>query len=519
MNRMRAIPSVLLMFAALVAGGWMVQRAMRGNGERAVRQSARLLESVMDRVRESYVDPVSDDAMWERALVGMVRELGDPNSAYLSPERLERLNRETANTYLGVGMLVDARDGRITVLQPRAGSPAERAGLQPGDRIVEIDGRSTQGWTVEEARQALRGPLGTRVPIAVERGQGARFRVALERADIRVNAVARAMVLDGSVGYVAVFTFSDSTEAELESAVDSLVRAGARSLVLDLRGNPGGLLAQGIGVADLFLAPGKRIVSTRGRTPQTNAVYVDDSDERWGTLPLVVLVNGATASAAEIVAGALQDHDRALVMGRTTYGKGSAQAVYPLENGAGLKLTNSRWFTPLGRSIEVGPPDEVRLADADTSRPVFRTTSGRAVYGGGGIVPDVFAGEVATDPAERRFYAELGDAASVWRQVLSTQAAALIRSGVIRDSLFAVDAGWRALVRAESQRHRLRIPSVMFDEVGALVDRQLGHEIARQAFGVPYANRRLVRSDSVVRRAAELLRRVREPQQVFSAAE
>lgn len=515
MNRMRLLPSAALLFAGLLAGGWLVQRAVRGGGGET-RERAQLLESVMERVRESYVEPVSEDSLWELALSGMVQQLGDPNTAYLSPERLERLNRQMSNTYLGVGLQVDVRDGWITVLSPRPGSPAERAGLQMGDRIAEIDGKHAEGWTVEEARRALRGPLGSKVTVVVERGQGGRRSFTLERADIRLNAVTRATVLDGGVGYVAVGTFSDSTEVELVHAVDSLRGAGATSLVLDLRGNPGGLLSQGVAVADLFLAPGQRIVSTKGRIPQANAVFVDETPERWSALPVVVLVNGGTASAAEIVAGALQDNDRALVMGRTTYGKGSAQAVYTLENGAGLKLTNARWFTPLGRSIEVAPPDEERLADADTARPVFRTSTGRAVLGGGGIVPDRPAGDSVPNPAERRFLAEFDEAGfERWREVLGTQAAGLIRSGAVQDSLFTVAPQWRAQLLTSLQRRGIRVSAESFTQASALVDRALANEIARQAFGVPYSQRRTVRADSVVRRAAEILRRAKGPAAVF----
>ncbi|MEX2182736.1 MAG: S41 family peptidase [Gemmatimonadaceae bacterium] len=513
---MRLLPSAVLVGAALVAGGWLVQNAVRGEARRE-RDGARLLDAVMERLREAYVDTIAEDELWTYAVTGMLAGLGDPNSAYLTPERLERLGQSAANSYRGVGLQVDIRDGWITVAQPRPGSPAERAGLQPGDRLIEVDGRSMQGWTVEEARNALRGPLGTTVPVVIERGQGNRIPVRLKRADIRVSAVPRAMVLSGGVGYVAVTAFSDSTEAELVAAVESLRTAGATSMIVDLRGNPGGLLTQGVGVADLFLDAGKRIVTTRGRVPEANAAYVDETAERWPEMPMVVLVNGATASAAEIVAGALQDHDRALVMGRVTFGKGSAQAVYPLDNGAAIMLTHARWFTPLGRSLEVAAENELRLADADTARPVFRTVSGRAVYGGGGIVPDRIVGDSAPDPDERRFFAELGADVPRWREALTAQARALIAEGAIRDSLFVVRPEWRARVRAQLVRFGLRVPATAFAEVPALVDRSLGNEIARQAFGIPYAQRRQVRADSVVQRAAELLRRSRTPMSVFAA--
>ncbi len=512
--KLRLLPSAVLIIAALLSGGWLVQRAVSGR-DTSAREGAALLEAVMTRVRENYVSEVPEEDLWELAARGMVDALDDPNTAYLTPERLERLERLAANAYRGVGMSVDVRDGWIVVTQPRAGSPAERAGLQVGDRLIEVEGKSMAGWTVGEARQALQGPLGSSVELVVDRN-GSRHRVTLERADIRRSAVARATLLDGGVGFLAITTFSDSTEAEVIATVDSLRRLGARSLIVDLRGNPGGLLTQGVEVADLFLGPGQRIVSTKGRVAQANAVYVDETRERWPDLPVAVLVSAGTASAAEIVAGALQDHDRALIIGRTTYGKGSAQAIYPLENGAALQMTNARWFTPLGRSIEVASEDEVPLADADTSRPVFRTSTGRAVYGGGGIVPDVVAGDSAAPLEERRFFAELAGDFQAWRDLVDREAAALIRRGAVRDSLFTVQPAWRARLRAAVQRTHLRLTLATFDEASAVVDRELGREIAQQAFGIPYQQRRQVRRDPVVQRAAEVLRRAREPKQVFA---
>ncbi|MBL8996803.1 MAG: S41 family peptidase [Gemmatimonadetes bacterium] len=515
MRKDRFLPTVALMLAALFAGGWLVQRAVRGGEARSAREGAVLLDKVMQRVRERYVEPVEEERLWALTMQGLLEQLGDPNTTYLTPERLERLTRTASNSYAGVGLSLDVRGGWVVVAQPRAGGPAERAGLLAGDRLIEVDGRSMKGWTVGEAVEALRGPVGSTVTVVTERAQGTRLRFTLQRADIRLRAVARAMVLDGGVGYLAITTFSDSTESEVTSTVDSLRAAGARSIVLDLRGNPGGLLAQGVRVADLFLANGQRIVTTQGRVAQANASYVDESAERWADLPIVVLVNHGTASAAEIVAGALQDHDRALVVGRPSYGKGSAQAIYPLDNGAALSLTNARWYTPLGRSIEFPRPGEQRLADADTARPVFRTSAGRAVYGGGGIVPDVLAGDSALVPPERRFFAELGEDRQRFEEALRAEAAALIRAGAARDSLFRVQPAWRERIVAVLGRDRLRVDPATIESIGPYLDRALGTEIARQAFGASYAQRRTLRDDIVVQRAAEILRRAKVPRDVF----
>lgn len=516
LGRFKLIPPTALIAGALLAGVWMVARALDRDARRE-EEGARLLDTVMERVRDTYVEPVDENALWQGAIAGMLDQLGDPNSAYITPERLDRLRLSASNAYRGVGLQVDVLDGWITVAQPRPGSPAERAGLQTGDRLVELDGKSMRGWTVAEARNALRGPAGSTVKLVVERGSGTRIAATLERADIRIRAVARAVVLSGGVGYVAVTTFSDSTESELISVMDSLRSAGATSLVLDLRGNPGGLLEQGIGVADMFLGPEKQIVTTRGRVADANHTYVDSTAERWSGMPIAVLIDGNTASAAEIVAGALQDNDRAVLVGRVTYGKGSAQVVYPLDNGAAISLTQARWFTPLGRSLEVAPPDEERLADADTARPVFRTASGRRIYGGGGIVPDVVAGDSIPNAAERRFFAELGADVPKWREALTAEARALVQAGAVRDSLFTVRPEWRTRVQRRARSMGLRVTSDTFEEAHAYVDRALGNEVARQGFGIPYSQRRLVRADSVVQRAAQLLRRARSPMDVFVA--
>jgi carboxyl-terminal processing protease len=512
----RFLPAIGLFAAGLVAGGVLVQRAVAGGGIRSERDGAFLLDRVMERVRTSYVEDVDEERLWNLAVQGMLEQLGDPNSTYLSAERLSALSRVASNSYVGIGLSVDVRNGWVTVSQPRAGGPAERAGILAGDRLVEVDGRSMRGWTVQEARTAMQGPPGTTLRLVVERGVDTRLRMTVERAELRLRAVQRALLLDGGVGYLAVTTFSDSTEAEVAATVDSLRRAGARGIIVDLRGNPGGLLEQGVKVADLFLGEGQRIVTTKGRVAQANATFVSESGERWGDLPLVLLVNHATASAAEIVAGALQDHDRALVVGRTSYGKGSAQAIYPLDNGAALSLTNARWYTPLGRSIEFASPGEVRLADADTTRPRFRTALGRTVLGGGGIVPDVEAGDTAQVPPERRFFADLGEDAPRFGAILREEAARLRAEGAARDSGFVVLPAWRERLWARFEHERFPVVRIHHLGLDPFLDRALGNELARQGFGNAFAQRRATRTDSVVVRAAEILRRARAPRDVFS---
>ena len=501
----------MILAASAIAGGWFVQRALRRQSSTPT-ASARLLASVMERVRDSYVDSLSVDELWRRAAIGLVDELGDPNSTYLPPDRLKKLTEATSGLYSGVGIQADRREGYVVVLAVRPNSPAEHAGVQAGDRLVEADGKPMMGWTMEEARNAMRGPPGTKLRLTVERGL-AKIPFTIERGEIHVSSVSRALVLDGRVGYVLLSTFSDSAREELTRTVDSLRAAGATSLILDLRNNPGGLLNQGVSIADMFLDKGQEIVEVRARGQKRETTFMDSTGQKWPTMPVAVVVNAGTASAAEIVAGALQDHDRALVLGRTSYGKGSAQNVFELEGGGGLKLTTARWYTPSGRSISKALKSDtaVRPINDRAERPVFKTDGGRKVFGGGGIAPDLAAGDSAPPLAERNFVLALGSSAATFREVMKNYAAAELRRGTLKDTLFTVTPAMRDGLYKAAAAKGVDVPRPIYDDAQSLVDRQLGNELARQAFGLGYAGRRLVRNDKVVQRAAELLRRAADP--------
>jgi carboxyl-terminal processing protease len=519
MTRARAITITAVLSGAALTGGWFVQRGLAVRGPRgktlSEAEGAKLFDAVLRRVEDVWVDSMSAEELYQRAAAGLVQQLGDPNTTFLSPDRLHKLREVVSGSYIGVGMSVDSRDGWITVVAPRPGSPAERAGIRAGDRLAELDGQPMKSWTVEEARNTLRGPLGSTVNLVIERN-GARIPLTLERSDIHVRSVQRATILDDRVGYAAVASFTDSTNREVAETVDSLVKAGATSLTLDLRNNPGGLLAQGVAVAELFLDPGQKVVSTKGRTAAANAAYKATSPQRWPNLPMVILVNAGTASAAEIVAGALQDHDRAIVLGRPSYGKGSAQAVIGLANGAALKLTDALWYTPAGRSIDRAharhPASETL---PDTARPRYKTDRGRVVFGGGGIVPDLSSGDSVVPQAERAWVAAVGPRVPIFRDALSAFSAQVVRSGAVKDPDFKVtpemrDGFWRAM-----KAKNLAVPRDVFDDAHDAIDRVVGAEIALQAFGVAGAQHRAVLLDPVVAQAARLLRGVSAPSALF----
>lgn len=516
MRRHRLIFTLLTLAAGAIAGGWLVQRGLRKSARGDV-NGMQLLASVMERVRASYVDSLSADELWRRAAIGLVDELGDPNSTYLPPDRLKRLAEATSGVYSGVGIEANRREGYVVVLAVRPNSPAEHAGVQAGDRLVEAEGQAMKGWTMEEARNTMRGAPGSTLRLVVERGP-ARIPFTIRRGEIHVASISRAMVLEGRVGYALLSTFSDSARLELTRTVDSLVAAGARSLILDLRNNPGGLLNQGVAITDMFLDKGQEIVEVRSRGQRREMLIVDSTAQRWPSLPVAVIINGGTASAAEIVAGALQDHDRALVLGRTSYGKGSAQNVFELEGGGGLKLTTARWYTPSGRSIS-------RAARADSApqriddraeRPVFKTDGGRRVFGGGGISPDLLAGDSVPLPGERAFILSLGAAAARFRESVNDLAASLVRRGAVQDTAFVVLPAMRQELLVLATQRGIDVSRTAYDEASSLVDRQLGNELARQAFGLPFAGRRAVRNDKVVQRAASLLRAAVDPRALLA---
>jgi carboxyl-terminal processing protease len=349
----------------------------------SARGAHRLLDEVENRIRREYVDKVPDTAFDEAAVKGILAGL-DPHSSFLDAEQYDEMRATTTGSYSGVGIEVSADDGRVVVVTPIEGSPAARAGVHAGDAILAVDGRPVTADRLEETIARMRGAAGTRVRLAIGRtGEPEPLLFTLERGEVHVHTV-RAEPLPGEYGYVRITQFSDSTPDDLVTALSGLMqhdlkasRHALRGLVLDLRGNPGGVLESAVSVADTFLDEGL-IVRAEGRTPESRFEMAATRGDALQGQPLVVLVDGGSASGSEIVAGALRDHGRATLMGERTFGKGSVQTVIPLRDGQALKLTTSRYFTPSGVSIhERGlDPDIVigKLADDEratvAARPV-----------------------------------------------------------------------------------------------------------------------------------------------------
>lgn len=503
----------LVAVLSFVSGGWLLQGARATGGL----PGPELLGNVLNLVSRYYVDSIPDDSLYHKAAIGFLDELHDPYSSLEEGADYRGLTEQITGNYGGLGIQIDVRDGWITVVAPLPQTPAERVGIESGDQIVEVDGKSTQGIKQDQAVNTLRGKPGTVVHFKVHRpGMSQLLSFAITRELIHFRSVQPGVLFDNGVGYVALMTVSDSSASELRQEVDSLLKRGMKGLILDLRSNPGGLLDQGAAVSNLFLNPGAKIVETRGRFAEMNKSFTAKAQQAWPTLPVVVLVNEYSASAAEIIAGALQDNDRAIVVGTPTFGKGLVQSMWQIAPGQLVKLTTGRWYTPSGRTIQrqaSSQAEQVAQATAqalgtDTSSrplPTFKTLGGRVVRGGGGIVPDrIVRGDTVLD-SEKGFVRALGANVTAYRDALVTTALEIKEKKQVSDQHFAVSPAMR-----DEVVQRLKARGVTFtpQELAAgntLLDEQLGYEVARYVFGREGELRRRTLDDPQVRAAIDLL--------------
>jgi carboxyl-terminal processing protease len=375
--------------------GQKINPAAASGGDSDVRDSLKQFADVYDVVEQNYAEPVNaDKAIYNGAIPGMLHVL-DPHSNFFDPKQYALLREDQRGKYYGVGMTVGPRNNKVIVIAPFVGTPAYKAGIRPGDIIAAVDGKPTDNMSTSDVADLLKGPKGTTVHITVLReGSDKALDFAIVRDEIPRYSVDLHFMVRPGIGYMHVSGFNETTEHEVAEALDQM--GDLKGLILDLRQNPGGLLSEGVGVADKFLRKGALIVSHHGRSSPEKR-YVATHGNGGKEYPLVVLVNRGTASAAEIVAGAIQDHDRGLIAGEITFGKGLVQTVYPLSENTGLALTTAKYYTPSGRLIQrdysnVSLYDYYFNRDNDennTNHEVKLTDSGRTVYGGGGITPDV----------------------------------------------------------------------------------------------------------------------------------
>ena len=518
----------VVMSAALVTGGWFMQRETEPTG--SVYQQARLFDDVLAHVADYYVDSLDERQLYQMAIDGMLDQLHDPYSVFLKPEDFRQLSEATTGNYSGLGIQIDVRDGWITVVAPLPDTPAERAGIQTGDRIVQLDGRSTEGWKQDQAVKELRGPAGTNAELVIRRaGVDQPIKFKLTRATIHIRSVQIAMMLDDHVGYVSMSPVSETSAREVSQAIDTLLKQGMKSLIFDLRHNPGGLLDQGVAVSDLFLDPENAIVETRGRAPGSTRTFRDSKPQPWPRLPVVVMVNGGSASAAEIIAGALQDHDRAVLVGTPTFGKGLVQSFWRLTPETGLKLTTARWYTPSGRTIQrltrSEAEQEAQVVAAQRGQDIkpdttllFHTDAGRIVYGGGGIRPDLYVVADTFTTAEREFIRALGAKIPFYRDALATYALELKEGHRLASPNFTVTDGMVDEIVRRIRAKGATLSDAVVAGARNLIAQELTYEAARYSFGRSVEFRRRMADDQQVQRALALASKAKSPQDLLTMA-
>ncbi len=482
-------PLTVFSFPAILLGGAVLGQVL-GHGvastaERAYSYTGEMAEA-LSVIESHHVSPPPSKDLLYAAIRGMTDAL-DPHSNFLTPEFYRDMQERQEGSFYGIGIVISRRANRLTVISPIEGTPAHRMGLHAGDVIAAIEGRPTDEMSMGEAVNLLRGPKGTKVNISVERaGVEGMLAFALTREEIPASGLSARFMLSEDIGYIRIRDFNKATGSEVADALEELKAQGMKKILLDLRDNPGGLLQQAVEVAELFLDRGQEVVHTKGRMYGSTEEFHSRRDSPVAGMPLVVLVNRSSASAAEIVAGAVQDHDRGLVVGERTWGKGLVQSVYGLRDGSGLALTTARYYTPSGRLIQrdYEDVDEYFQKDWDSDEPYApdperekHTDQGRVVYGGGGIGPDV---EVKTPRVENRFLIALHQGALFFRFAASR--ANTHPEAFTKDTL-SVDDELFLQFRSFAVEEGIEAEEGDWSEHGGYIGRQLHEQLAAAYFG------------------------------------
>jgi len=519
MPRLRTAAAAALLVVPIVAGGFLLQ-------EPPARANAAMFQQVMSLVQTQFADTLTSAQAYEKAARGLVRELNDPYSELLSPKQSEAFNRATGGRYGGTGMLIaEVSPGKgIVVQRVFPNTPADEAGVREGDHVIAVDTVSTVNLPSTKVSDLLRGDPGSKVTVVYTRpGVAEPITLHFIRRVVHVPAVAFSGMLGDHVGYIPLQTFNENAADEVQAAVDQLVKQGAKGLVLDMRDNGGGIVAQALETSSLFLREGQEIVSVRSRSIPTE-VLRSSGKHLALEVPLVVLVDGGSASATEIVAGALQDHDRALVLGTTSFGKGLVQSVYQLADGYQLKMTTAKWYTPSGRSIHRerklvgGEFVEVRpdsTGSDSTKKPKFKSDAGRVVYGGGGIHPDIVVSDDTLPTVERDFLRAAAPQGQPITTVLQDSSLEL-KGTVARD--FQVPATWGAELMRRLTAAGVKLDPKYDSTARRVLTRDLENRVARLTFGDAVAKARTLDEDHQLLKAVELLQRNTTQAQLLAAA-
>jgi carboxyl-terminal processing protease len=491
-------------------------------------EGSRLFAQVLRMVEQHAVDSLTNAEVYEKAARGLVKNLNDPYADLYSPQQLASFQRNTlGNNYGGIGMQIQSQDGQIIVTTVFSGTPGQQGGVLTGDRILMVDTTSVTGLRIEDVSGKLTGPAGTKVNVTFARaGVPEPIRTTFTRAVIKVPAVPYAVMLENSVGYLVLQRFNENAAQQVENAVEGLRAKGARSFIIDVRGNPGGSLDQSLEIGNLFLKPGVEIASVRhrGKTPE---VYRANRNSIIDSSSVVVLIDQFSASASEIVAGALQDQDRALVVGQASYGKGLVQTLFPLEGGWAIKLTTGKWYTPSGRSIQGEhkqladgrfveyAPDSAETDSARRARPQFKSASGRVVLGGGGVTPDVLVKPDTITTPELEFVRSTATKASV----IYTQVYGYARElkGSVKSD-FTVTQAWRDELYRRLVAADVKVDRKMYDAAQPYIDRTLERWVSTVAFGDSAAFRRSIPDDRQLLTALDYIKKARNQRDMLAMA-
>jgi carboxyl-terminal processing protease len=406
MNKFFKIPVLAIILTVGIVLGIQIEKIFSDDH---LRDGVRKLNDVLSYTQRYYIEEVDTPKLVEAAINGITDEL-DPHSFYISAKDFTSVEESFRGDFEGIGIEFQIVDDTLTVVSPITGGPSEALGILPGDRIIKIEGEECIGITNEEVREKLRGEAGSVVSVSISRtGVPELIEYEITRDKIPIYSVDASIMLDDYTGYISVSRFSETTLDELNEALSNLKEQGMTQLILDLRGNPGGYLSQAVEMADLFIEGEKKIVYTKGRREDANEEYFASKPSPYEEIPLIVMISHGSASASEIVSGAIQDWDRGLIIGETSFGKGLVQRQFMLPDNSAIRLTISKYFTPSGRSIQRDYSDKKKYrefysqlddstftegnnieheAEQDSSKPVYHTNSGRIVYGGGGITPD-----------------------------------------------------------------------------------------------------------------------------------
>ena len=520
MRRSRKLAAFSVILIPLLAGGFLLQ-------SRVQREGPVLLDQVMSLVSDRFVDTLPQGAIYEKAARGLIRELNDPYTELLSPRDLKQFQSRTGGRYGGLGMSIQLRDKQIVVERVFPNTPAERGGVREGDRIIQVDTNSTRDWSTAQTADSLTGTPGTKVKVKFARpGVAQPIAMELTRAIVHVPAVPYG-ILFGSAGYVPLQGFNENASEELEKTIRDVVARGAKGVILDLRGNPGGILEQSLTISNLFLRRGQEIASVRARTGETQA-YVAQQQPDFPNVPMIVLIDESSASASEIVAGALQDHDRAVVVGQTTFGKGLVQSVFNLDGGYALKITTAKWYTPSGRSIqrerkyvdgrfvEDTTRDSTETEAAKKKRPAYKSDAGRTVYGGGGVTPDVMVADDTLTTAEQQFFRNVVSPKAAEFQNALLDYALELGKQVPKDA--QVQATWRDELRRRFEAKGAKVDPAAWQDGARWIDQQLEHYVIRYAAGDSASKRRSLRYDRPLQKAIEIMNKGQTQRDLFNVA-